>query len=220
MLRPKGRAVTDWTGAEIFWFYAQTEADTYINVAAAVDNEYSGEVQGYFNSEAAGLKYYVEEDGAFVEKATTEDTWKHIFLPAGYDGWVGFDLSQMVCRSGHLTEQDFTAHLGDVYGIGFYMEGGPLAVTDFRADGIAGGSSRARAAVTAAPVPVPTAPAAVGRAARVLAQAPTLPKRVSRSLCFRRCWFWRRERGWCSFANPRRAPAEAGPPWSVREKMT
>ena len=40
------------------------------------------EVQGYFNSEAAGLKYYVEEDGAFVEKATTEDTWKHIFLPA------------------------------------------------------------------------------------------------------------------------------------------
>ena len=135
----KGKAVTDWTGAEIFWFYAQTEADTYINVAAAVDNEYSGEVQGYFNSEAAGLKYYVEEDGAFVEKATTEDTWKHIFLPAGYDGWVGFDLSQMVCRSGHLTEQDFTAHLGDVYGIGFYMEGGPLAVTDFRADGIARG---------------------------------------------------------------------------------
>ena len=45
----------------------------------------------------------------------------------------------MVCRSGHLTEQDFTAHLGDVYGIGFYMEGGPLAVTDFRADGIARG---------------------------------------------------------------------------------
>ena len=135
----KGKAVTDWTGAEIFWFYAQTEADTYINVAAAVDNEYSGEVQGYFNSEAAGLKYYVEEDGAFVEKATTKDTWKHIFLPAGYDGWVGFDLSQMVCRSGHLTEQDFTAHLGDVYGIGFYMEGGPLAVTDFRADGIARG---------------------------------------------------------------------------------
>ncbi len=135
----KGKAVTDWAGAEIFWFYAQTEADTYINVAAAVDNEYSGEVQGYFNSEAAGLKYYVEEDGTFVEKATTEDTWKHIFLPAGYDGWVGFDLSQLVCRSGHLKEQDFAAHLGDVYGIGFYMEGGPLAVTDFRADGLVRG---------------------------------------------------------------------------------
>lgn len=135
----KGKAVTDWTGAEIFWFYAQTEADTYINVAAAVDNEYSGEVQGYFDSEAAGLKYYVEEDGAFVEKATTEDTYKHIFLPGGYDGWVGFDLSQMNCRSGHLKEQDFAAHLGDVYGIGFYMEGGPLAVTDFRVDGIARG---------------------------------------------------------------------------------
>lgn len=134
-----GKAVTDWTGAETLWFYAKTEGDTYFNIVAAVDNEYSGEVQGYFHSEGAGLIYYVEENDAFVEKTTTEDTWKHMFLPAGYEGWVGFDLSQMICRSGHLKEQSFAAHLGDVYGIGFYMEGGALAATDFRADGIARG---------------------------------------------------------------------------------
>lgn len=135
----KGKAVTDWTGATTLWFYARTEAITYIDIVAAVDNEYSGEVQGYFRSEASGLTYYVEEDGAFVEKTTSEDTWKHILLPADYEGWVGFDLSQMICRSGHLKEQDFAAHLGDIYGIGFYMEGGPIAATDFRVDGIVRG---------------------------------------------------------------------------------
>lgn len=133
------KAVTDWTGATTLWFYAKAEAATYLNLVLAVDNENSGAVQGFFNSEENGFRYTIAENGAFVEKTTTEDTYKHILLPAGYEGWVGIDLSQLACRSGHLSDQTIAGHLAAIYGVGFYMEGGKVQIGDFCAEGIAKG---------------------------------------------------------------------------------
>lgn len=114
--KAKKKAVTNWTGATTIWFYAKATGDVYLNVALATDNEDSGQVQGYFDSEIVGAKYLLQENGAFVEKTTTEDTWKHMLIPSGYEGWVGFDLSQMNCRSNHLKDKTIAGHYKDIFG--------------------------------------------------------------------------------------------------------
>ncbi len=134
--KAKKKAVTNWTGATTIWFYAKTKGETYLNVALATDNEESGQVQGYFDTEAVGVKYLIQENGAFVEKSTTEDTWKHMLLPSDYEGWVGLDLSQMNCRSNHLKNKSIAAHLGDIFGVGFYVEGADIYIRDIRVSGV------------------------------------------------------------------------------------
>lgn len=134
--KAKNKAITDWNGATTLWFYAKaTGSDVYMNIVLATDNEESGQVQGYFNSEEVGLKYRLQEGGSYVEKTTTEDNYKHILLPGGYEGWVGFDIDQLVCKSGHLKNQKITAHLGDIFGVGFYVEGGNILIRDICATG-------------------------------------------------------------------------------------
>lgn len=134
--KAKKKAVTNWTGATTIWFYAKTKGETYLNVLLATDNENSGQVQGFFDTEVAGVKYLIQENGAFVEKTTTEDTWKHILLPSDYEGWVGLDISQMNCRSSHLKNKSIAAHFGDIFGVGFYMEGGDIYIRDIRVSGV------------------------------------------------------------------------------------
>lgn len=134
--KAKKKAVTDWTGGTTLWFYIKAAGDAYLNVVLATDNEDSGDVQGFFDSEVAGVKYLLEENGAFVEKTTTEDTWKHMFIASGYEGWVGFDLSQMNCRSSHLKSQRIADHLNAIYGVGLYMEGTDVYIRDIRVSGV------------------------------------------------------------------------------------
>ena len=94
-----GKAVTDWSGATMVWFYVETEGTVYCDLLLGVDNSGSGSVQGWFNSLFEGAKYYVEQDGAFVAKATTSDNWNHIVLPENYTGWVGVDVAEgIACK--------------------------------------------------------------------------------------------------------------------------
>ncbi len=159
--KAKKKAVTDWTGGTTLWFYIKAAGDAYLNVVLATDNEDSGDVQGFFDSEVAGVKYLLEENGAFVEKTTTEDTWKHMFIASGYEGWVGFDLSQMNCRSSHLKSQRIADHLNAIYGVGLYMEGTDVYIRDIRVSGVK--AKIGAADPTTAPPPAtkpPTAPPA------------------------------------------------------------
>ena len=160
--KAKKKAVTNWTGATTIWFYAKATGDVYLNVALATDNEDSGQVQGYFDSEIVGAKYLLQENGAFVEKTTTEDTWKHMLIPSGYEGWVGFDLSQMNCRSNHLKDKTIAGHYKDIFGVGFYMEGADIYIRDIRVSGVTAKIGETDPTTTAqTPDPTTTAPPAV-----------------------------------------------------------
>ena len=135
-----GKAVTDWSGATTVWFYVETEGTVYCDLLLGVDNSGSGSVQGWFNSLFEGAKYYVEQDGAFVAKATTSDNWNHIVLPENYTGWVGVDVAEgIACKAGHFQDQTFEGHDDTIYGLGFDVDAGDLYVRDFRVSGIAAG---------------------------------------------------------------------------------
>ena len=135
-----GKAVTDWSGATMVWFYVETEGTVYCDLLLGVDNSGSGSVQGWFNSLFEGAKYYVEQDGAFVAKATTSDNWNHIVLPENYTGWVGVDVAEgIACKAGHFEDQTFEGHDDTIYGLGFDVDAGDLYVRDFRVSGIAAG---------------------------------------------------------------------------------
>lgn len=135
-----GKAVTDWSGATTVWFYVETEGTVYCDLLLGVDNSGSGSVQGWFNSLFEGAKYYVEQDGAFVAKATTSDNWNHIVLPENYTGWVGVDVAEgIACKAGHFEDQTFEGHDDTIYGLGFDVDAGDLYVRDFRVSGIAAG---------------------------------------------------------------------------------
>ncbi len=119
-------------------------------------------MQGYFDSEIVGAKYLLQENGAFVEKTTTEDTWKHMLIPSGYEGWVGFDLSQMNCRSNHLKDKTIAGHYKDIFGVGFYMEGADIYIRDIRVSGVTAKIGETDPTTTAqTPDPTTTAPPAV-----------------------------------------------------------
>ena len=118
----------------------RSEGTVYCDLLLGVDNSGSGSVQGWFNSLFEGAKYYVEQDGAFVAKATTSDNWNHIVLPENYTGWVGVDVAEgIACKAGHFEDQTFEGHDDTIYGLGFDVDAGELYVRDFRVDGIAKG---------------------------------------------------------------------------------
>lgn len=137
----ENHAVTDWSDGSVFWFYVDTLDKVFINLCLAVDNDpETGMVQGYFNSEFAGAKYYMEQDGGFIELSTTADNWNHIVIDAGYSGWIGVDLQEgLQCKTTELADQTVDGNLGHVYGVGFYLELGDMYVRDFRVAGIAEG---------------------------------------------------------------------------------
>ncbi len=131
------KGVTDWTGATMVWFYVDAEDGAILDLELRA---VKGEDTGFFTSKNADVKYYYQDEYGLVPVtlANDDNDWGHIALAEGYEGWVGVELANFACGSGHLADQNLSSYLGQVTGVGFYAEKSCL-VRDIRVDGIARG---------------------------------------------------------------------------------
>ena len=132
------KGITDWTGASMVWFYMKADDRAVLDFQVQVTEE--GGATGYFSSKNADVKYYYQDEYGLVPVtlANDDNDWGHIALAEGYEGWVGVELANFACGSGHLADQNLSSYLGQVTGVGFYAEKSCL-VRDIRVDGIARG---------------------------------------------------------------------------------
>ena len=131
------KGVTDWTGATMVWFYVDAENGATLDLQLRA---VKGEDTGFFSSKNAGVKYYYQDEHGNVPVTLADDNndWGHISLAEGYEGWVGVELANFACGSGHLTDQNLSSYLGNVTGVGFYAEK-TFLVRDIRVTGVAKG---------------------------------------------------------------------------------
>lgn len=131
------KGVTDWTGATMVWFYVDAENGATLDLQLRA---VKGEDTGFFSSKNAGVKYYYQDQHGNVPVTLADDNndWGHISLAEGYEGWVGVELANFACGSGHLTDQNLSSYLGNVTGVGFYAEK-TFLVRDIRVTGVAKG---------------------------------------------------------------------------------
>ena len=109
------KGVTDWTGATMVWFYVDAEDGAILDLELRA---VKGEDTGFFTSKNADVKYYYQDEYGLVPVtlANDDNDWGHIALAEGYEGWVGVELANFACGSGHLADQNPVSytHL-DVY---------------------------------------------------------------------------------------------------------
>lgn len=119
------------------WFYVDAENGATLDLQLRA---VKGEDTGFFSSKNAGVKYYYQDEHGNVPVTLADDNndWGHISLTEGYEGWVGVELANFACGSGHLTDQNLSSYLGNVTGVGFYAEK-TFLVRDIRVTGVAKG---------------------------------------------------------------------------------
>ncbi len=89
--------VTDWTGATEFYFHVDASE---INVQVPIQVLLAHDNSNYSN--AKGATYYYWQDGQW--EAGTVNEWGHMFVPAGYVGWVRVPFTALAAQPADLAE--------------------------------------------------------------------------------------------------------------------
>ncbi len=114
------------------WFYMKADDRAVLDFQVQVTEE--GRRYGLFLQQKRGREILLSGTNmAFVPVTLANDSndWGHIDLDS-YEGWIGVELANFGCGSGHLKDQTLTGNLSNVTGVGFYSELGTVYIRDIR----------------------------------------------------------------------------------------